>query len=128
MNVTLQDECQDVEELQLALLYVVLNVFTHQRPAGSKSKVNYYSFPTCPVTTRAELGAGCCFLQSPRQCFDKDNGGSAAVACGWQVLFWLTWKHLGITRRSFTVNCEAKGIIGIITAYRTWIGQILVKK
>lgn len=32
--VTLQDERQDVEELQLTVLHVCLDVFAHQGPAG----------------------------------------------------------------------------------------------
>lgn len=38
--VTLQDEGQDVEELQLSVLHVCLDVLAHQGPAGGIARVS----------------------------------------------------------------------------------------
>lgn len=40
-RVTLQDESQEVEELQLAVLHVLLDVFAHQGPEKKRSKKSH---------------------------------------------------------------------------------------
>lgn len=62
--VTLQDEGQDVEELQLAVLHICLDVFTHEGPARLMAHVStaasccLTSTCSCVITVANAVYAG----------------------------------------------------------------------
>lgn len=64
-RVTLQDESQEVEELQLAVLHVLLDVFAHQGPEKKRNKKSHtharYRHPCRALT------AGSCAITGRRR-------------------------------------------------------------
>lgn len=134
-RVTLQDESQEVEELQLAVLHVLLDVVAHQGPEEKRSKKSHTHAHTQARTLSPSLprlngwllcnhGAQtliCATVKDNKKMLQwgREKRGPAAGRCHRRRFRWQRFNVDGGV--NCTAACGAQRIIDIITADRSWI-------